>query len=40
MREADLIVTFGGMPPRNSAIGNGGVSDHVEHDAMRRIAAA
>ncbi|WP_136651979.1 molybdopterin-dependent oxidoreductase [Paracoccus aeridis] len=39
VREADLIVTFGGMPPRNSAIGNGGVSDHVEHDAMRRIAA-
>lgn len=37
--ETELILTFGGMPPRNSAIGNGGVSDHIEHDAMRRIAA-
>ncbi|MDT0682008.1 molybdopterin-dependent oxidoreductase [Roseicyclus sp. F158] len=37
--ETELIVSFGGMPPRNSAIGNGGVSDHIEHDCMRRIAA-
>lgn len=37
--ETELILSFGGMPPRNSAIGNGGVSDHIEHDAMRQIAA-
>lgn len=37
--ETEVIVSFGGMPPRNSAIGNGGVSDHIEHDGMRRIAA-
>lgn len=37
--ETELIVSFGGMPPRNSAIGNGGVSDHIEHDGMRQIAA-
>lgn len=35
--ETDVIVSFGGMPPRNSAIGNGGVSDHIEHDGMRKI---
>ncbi|WP_449254653.1 molybdopterin-dependent oxidoreductase [Bosea sp. (in: a-proteobacteria)] len=37
--ETEVIVSFGGMPPRNSAIGNGGVSDHIEHEGMRRIAA-
>lgn len=37
--ETDVIVSFGGMPLRNTAIGNGGVSDHIEHDAMRRISA-
>ncbi|KAA8612271.1 molybdopterin-dependent oxidoreductase [Salipiger aestuarii] len=37
--ETGLFLSFGGLPPRNSAIGNGGVSDHIEHDMMRRIAA-
>lgn len=37
--ETDVIVSFGGMPLRNTAIGNGGVSDHIEHDAMRRVSA-
>lgn len=37
--ETEVIVTFGGMPLRNSAIGNGGVSDHIEHESMRRISA-
>lgn len=37
--ETEVIVSFGGMPLRNTAIGNGGVSDHIEHDAMRRVSA-
>lgn len=37
--ETEVIVSFGGMPLRNSAIGNGGVSDHIEHDGMRKITA-
>ncbi|RKF15378.1 Asp-tRNA(Asn)/Glu-tRNA(Gln) amidotransferase GatCAB subunit C [Roseovarius spongiae] len=35
----ELIISFGGMPLRNSAIGNGGVSDHVEHGSMSEMAA-
>ena len=37
--ETEMILNFGGMPPRSSAIGNGGVSDHIEHDGMRKVAA-
>lgn len=35
----DLVLAFGGMALKNSMIGNGGVSRHIEPDAMRRAAA-
>src|SRR5690606_17629109 len=37
--QTDVIVSFGGMPLRNTAIGNGGVSYHIELAAMRRVSA-
>lgn len=36
--DSELILSFGGMALRNSAVGNGGVSAHVEHDSMRAFA--
>ncbi|MCG6114031.1 MAG: molybdopterin-dependent oxidoreductase [Mesorhizobium sp.] len=38
-RDTDLILSFGGMALRNSAIGNGGVSEHIEHGKMREMVA-
>jgi biotin/methionine sulfoxide reductase len=35
----DLVVAFGGLPLRNMAVGQGGVSRHIERDAMARAAA-
>lgn len=35
----DVVLAFGGMAVRNAMIGNGGVSNHIEPDAMRRAAA-
>ncbi|NMH99140.1 molybdopterin-dependent oxidoreductase [Pseudonocardia acidicola] len=35
----DTVLAFGGMAVKNSAVGAGGVSRHVEHGAMRAAAA-
>ncbi len=35
----DLVLAFGGMALKNSMIGNGGVSRHIESGAMQRAAA-
>ncbi len=35
----DMVLAFGGMAIKNSMIGNGGVSEHIEPDAMRAAAA-
>ena len=38
-QHTDLVLAFGGMALKNSMIGNGGVSRHIEPDAMRRAVA-
>lgn len=35
----DTVLAFGGMALKNSAVGGGGISAHVERDAMRAAAA-
>ena len=37
--QTDVVLAFGGMALKNSGIASGGVSRHVERDAMRRAAA-
>ena len=34
-RESEVVLAFGGMALKNSAVGGGGVSRHIERDAMR-----
>jgi biotin/methionine sulfoxide reductase len=38
-RETEVLVAFGGMAVKNSMVGGGGVSRHVEPGAMERAAA-
>ncbi|WP_204267726.1 hypothetical protein, partial [Citrobacter koseri] len=35
----DLVLAFGGMPLKNQMIASGGITRHVEPDAMTRAAA-
>lgn len=39
VQHTELVLAFGGMAVRNSAVGGGGVSRHVERGAMRDAAA-
>ena len=39
VQHTGLVLAFGGMAVRNSAVGGGGVSRHVERGAMREAAA-
>src|SRR5262249_15453217 len=38
-QQTDIVVAFGGMSLKNSAVAGGGVSRHVERGAMRRARA-
>ena len=38
-RESEIVLAFGGMALKNSAVGGGGVSRHVERGAMREARA-
>ena len=39
VEHTDVVLAFGGMALRNSRVASGGISRHVERDAMRRAAS-
>ncbi|HSV46490.1 MAG TPA: molybdopterin-dependent oxidoreductase, partial [Ramlibacter sp.] len=39
VEHSDIVLAFGGMALKNSRVASGGVSRHVERDAMRQAAA-
>lgn len=39
VEHTDVVLAFGGMALKNSRVASGGISRHVERDAMRRAAA-
>ncbi|MBN9409947.1 MAG: molybdopterin-dependent oxidoreductase [Burkholderiales bacterium] len=39
VQHTDVLLAFGGMALKNSRVGSGGISQHVEREAMRQAAA-